>query len=130
MRDIKYRQPLKGGGFHYWGYVQERGGFVGPMGENDASGPSQQCTYIKDKDHKDIYESDVMRLQTGDMVSGEPMPHEVGTITWIDGRFVFVRHGDYDMPILEMNECLIAGMFDGDIIENPELLKQKQPATA
>jgi len=133
VREIKFRQMNKNDNkWHYWGYVD--GGFTMPLGPNQTDMiPGDQYIGIKDKNDKEIFQSDTVKLQTDDLVCGEPMPHETGTIIWLDGRFVFLRHDNVDNPIVEMNECLIAGMFDGEAIANttpaPELLKQKEPAT-
>ena len=124
MREIKYRQPLNIGGFHYWGYVQERGGFVGPMGENDASGPSEAYADLKDKNGKEIYEGDVLLVNKG---------RDHAPVYWDQRMFGFKikyqpkpfknwRGFTFSDQVEE--ECEIIG----NIHENPELLKEKTNA--
>ena len=84
----------------------------------------EQFIGILDWNKKEIYEGDMLSLREGDVnpETGKN-PFSIGTLSYMDGRYVFLTDDD----MLEMNECLITGTWDGEVIgnihENPELLK-------
>ena len=71
MREIKFRQPLKRGGFHYWGYVgKDNHYFVSPCGPLEEASPSEQFTGLRDNYAVDIYEGDVVKYQGWEVSMG------------------------------------------------------------
>jgi len=76
MREIKFRQPIFLNGkfhkFHYWGDI--KGGFVGPMKANQGR-DSEQYTGLKDKNGKEIYENDIVKVGRRDSFSSFNKAH-------------------------------------------------------
>jgi len=115
-REIKFRQPLFTGGFHYWGWiVQGRGGVptsVGPVGANHSDIHGEQYTGLKDKNGTEIYEGDIVKQFNG-------LTAECKWDSQFAG-FVYDKEGMVDVE--SSHNCV---EVIGNIYENPELLEDK-----
>lgn len=115
MKEIKFRQPLKKGGFHYWGYID--GAFISPMTEFDASGESEQYTGINCNNGKEIYKGDT--LEGG---GSHPLEVVFGKYGWC------IRFTDFGHTYTEPIDDDLFEHYNPDVIgnihENPELLKE------
>lgn len=129
QREIKFRELLPNGKFHYWGFLRD-GAFIGP---SDPKGNHMQFTGLKDKTGKEVYEGDILRWP----------PSEDWEINNYSCFEVFFHDGDSaDGHIgFQMNRMHCHGAINGGIIyqfrpktvlklqvigniyENPELLK-------
>lgn len=87
----------------------------------------QQFTNLKDKNKKEIYEGDIVRIQTKD--DPEDLQWEIDEIIYDSGAFVLknARISFYEGLlrdyIMENDLCDIEVI--GNILENPELLTKK-----
>ena len=111
MREIKFREPLfldeKFTRLHYWGLVSN--GFIGTV---HIKGKHYQYTGLKDKNGKEIYESDILKS---------------GKNHW---KVVFLVGGFVMSPI---NKSGVAGTLSyfinekveiiGNIYSNPEMVE-------
>jgi hypothetical protein len=122
MREIKFRQWI-GDRFEYWGIGIDTGSgftssFAGPCaGGNIRADKTPQCQYtgLKDKNGKEIYESDLVNGFIGDL--------EV-----INGKVVFDA-GAFSVDVGNYLPCLyeFQGIeIIGNIYENPELMENEQ----
>lgn len=86
-----------------------------------------QFTGFADSKGKEVYESDILKLCTGN-TKEDGDPYVLGWISWLDGRFVFIEDASGD--ILEPSEYLLLGKFDGEVVgnmyQNPGLLTTAQ----
>ena len=86
-----------------------------------------QFTGLVDKHGKEIYESDIVYLQTKNALTNEPF-EMVGEVFWRDGKYsgwglrnnrIHYNHTMYGFP---HDECKIIG----NVFENKELLNEHQ----
>lgn len=114
MNTIKYRQWLKYGRFHYWGYLKEDI-FIAPCGPNDAAAPSEKFTGLTDINGKEIYEGDVVEDSKG---RGEVLwvQEHCSFLVAVAGGFFRLENGNAEYRLTETEVI-------GNIHENPELLE-------
>jgi uncharacterized phage protein (TIGR01671 family) len=83
---------------------------------------AQQYTNLKDKDSREIYEGDVLRIQTED--DPEDLQWELAAVEFKNGCFWI--SGVFNQPLYELIvNNLIDGEIVGNIFENGELLDDR-----
>ena len=131
MREIKFRawDTLQGGKFEYWDSETNRfDGIFWTMIKHKSFKEPQQYTGLKDKNGKEVWEGDIIRIESGDSRCNT----EATLVFWWNGQFVF-KASDYQehdyinfgwwVRSNEMNTSLKQIEVIGNIYENPELLK-------
>ena len=119
-REIKLREFVNGK-FHYWGFIDVM--FKGPV----SPGLQTQSSFtgLKDKNGKDVYESDVIRIKQGECVgmsadgSVEEWIEIQGQVLFEDAMFVFEGHSAGTLPLSAYKDEI---EVIGNIYSNPELL--------
>ena len=123
MREIKARQWINGA-FHYWGFTQE-GSFLGPAKiQGDKFPPSELFTGIFDKNEKEIFGGDVVRVEHEELFGVRSL---TGVVEYIDSGAIFsiAFLGDGEgvsVPLQAYEEPEIIG----NKWENPELLENAE----
>lgn len=82
-----------------------------------------QCTGLKDKKGKLIYEGDIVKIEYYDF----EIKHRIGIVEWEDDGFCITYHNPKDTKV---SGCSLVDIVNGDkqevignIYENPELLE-------
>ncbi len=113
MREIKFRQRnINNGQFHYWGFID--GEWINPVIQDNYVKPeeSEQYTAIKDKNGKEIYEGDIVKVDNHNF-----------EVFWDKEYVGFDFRMAEKLPYcLDMNEKYMEVI--GNIYENKELLVQ------
>ncbi len=129
MREIKFRQPLLDSqercyAFHYWGFIG--GKYVPPMFPSTTGvkrGEDQEYTGVKDKNGKEIFESDIVIFMVPDCTWSNPQ-----IVQYCHSSFVTKSGNLWGLgfaPDIVHNEDLEFLEVIGNIYENPELLEAK-----
>jgi uncharacterized phage protein (TIGR01671 family) len=111
-RDIKFRQRnINNGSWYYWGYID--GEWSHPLNQDNYCNPelSDQCTGLKDRNGKEIYEGDRWKRDSF-----------IGIVEFKFGGWQFTKAKDsgcYQYPAFHSNAD--SGEVIGNIYENPEL---------
>ncbi len=116
MRELKFRQKLQNGTFHYWGFPTDKPGcFIAPAsdgsdGLSKAQENSDQFTGLKDKNLKEIYGADVVRIVD-----------ENYQVVFHFNRWMAKRRG----KAYEIRKIDVGSFYQviGNVWDNPELLK-------
>ena len=114
MRRLKFRQFVNGK-FHYWGFGLDNAGhsFTGPANPAD---PSRQFTGLMDKNGKDIYECDIVRMHNS---MGRFYLAEVRIVDGCSEIYIpTLQQRDY----LKCYTCNHAVEIIGNVHENPGML--------
>ena len=79
-----------------------------------------QNSGLNDKDGYEIYEGDILNIQTED--NPEDLQWELGVVEFLNGCFWL--GGKFNQPLYELlSNNVIDGKIIGNIFDNPELLK-------
>lgn len=137
MREIKFRQRIKTGGFHYWGYIEGQG-FVSPMGPV-MGGESDPYTGLNDKNGKEIYEGDILSIDDSSSADYfgpyEPYFHILPVIYRYGGFCVHIDEraygsfldADVDHSLRDIIEDIgLEVEVIGNVYENPELMGEEE----
>lgn len=124
MKEIKFRVPWsKDGafaGFTYWGYLEERNEFVSPSQRPGLQrGDDEQYTGLKDKNGREIYEGDIIRLRGGRKPRNGERPFYVTDVIFDRGLF---KARENKTQLIDQATIWFCEVL-GNINENPELLK-------
>lgn len=129
MRTIKYRQYLGNGNWHYWGYLED-GVFTHPLVSLETRSPSQQYTGLLDKNNKEIYEKNILRLILLGGYANGVVGEQIALVEeW--GKVVVKKEIGEDLPRSRYKSFTISPHFEhpsilfeviGNIYEHPHLL--------
>ncbi len=122
MREIKFRAWNKGTKVMTYSVETSQEGFWAVMDGWGDDGIIQQFTGLKDKDGKEIYEGDVLRVESHGGVQIVEVKDNEGYagFDFFKGEELFPLTDYTDMMGFDLNAEVI-----GNIYENPELVKEK-----
>lgn len=113
MSNIKYRQYNKENRqWHYWGCID--GQWVNPLQQDNYQLPeySQRFTGLTDRNNKEIYEGDYIRMEDG----------VICVVSWLDDGFVLMGDGYNGEPLYPQTRNGVWGEVVGNEYENPVTL--------
>ena|ERR1700761_3970671 len=127
MREIKYRQLLNNGTFHYWGFTPDME-FHSPVSHRVKS---DQLTCKRDCNGKDVYIADIIKIDRDDYTL-------IGEVKQLDGGQFYINHKRVSLKYAHQIHCEVCetdspvfflDYFEpyeieiiGNIHQNPELL--------
>lgn len=121
--EIKFRQPIIRNGkfqyWHYWGFLSEVN-FSSPSNDWVGGEPSLQYIGLKDKNSKEIYEGDIIQVQSQTWLV-EP----IGSVERDGFNYGLCVSSNGNGENYFIDKSILAGEVIGNIYENPELLEAK-----
>lgn len=117
MREIKFRALDPDGNWMYWNMEDAYSDYIYYMGERKEGTEVQQYTGLKDKNHKEIYEGDILKDEYWQQIPAQVLFHK--------GSF-YKRTQTYSDTIIYSNHYIdhFNDEVIGNIYENKELLNE------
>jgi len=136
QREIKFRQLVKKGQWHYWGFLEtdRYKGFITPLtstGDKYQIPESSQFTGLKDKNGKEIYERDIVKMidSPSNWTFKGDEKETLWEVVFENGMFIPKNGETYynDFEDCYGEEIFLGNNWSyyeviGNIYENPELL--------
>lgn len=123
-KQIKFRHPILNslnGQFikwHYWGFVEENNGFIGPA--EPKPNIQHRFTGLDDKQGKEIWEGDIFQVAGNKIYEVRFISSIESNHEWYYGTFIL--HSE--QALFPFDEYAMQhGKVIGNTIENPELMR-------